>query len=231
MSKNVPWWSLIPAALFAALATLAIGPRVGSPDTQTLVIEFPGGGKIEVDSQRETMDHGALLDRLFATEFGRLGVLGWLREKRRLYPIDSADLADALHSEVCESIPETPLAQRLTKAKECAGLPVVAGLRRLSVQHQVPFHYVGDMVSAGIQFERPHRPGKGRVNVCRPGPYVGQKLQVIDSATNRSIEVEAGPTYTCTVAAHPGIQFDPDDAAELFQRPVGRVEEVIVVVL
>jgi hypothetical protein len=231
MSKSVPWWTLIPTVLFTGLVVWAIGPRVKDPQGQQIDVEFPGGGKISIQSQREPLDHEVFLERLFATHFARNGILGWLREKQRVYLIDSPDLADALNRAICQPIPDKPMEERLAKAQECAAKPAVAALRSLSARRQIPFHYVGDRVLAGVQAQTPHRPGRGRANVCRTGPYVGQRLQVVDMARNESVEVEASNTYPCTVGEYPAIQLDPEDASVLFGRPANKLEEVIVVVL
>ncbi len=231
MTKTVPWWTLVPTALFAGVAVLAIGPGVETPSGQHVTIDFPGGGRIDVRSEREALDYDALMTKLFSKDFSRSGVLGWLRDKHHLYSLETTELAEGLSTRLCDPIPAEPLENRLAKAEECASKPAAAALRRLSLERTVPFHYVGVRVQAGIQAESRHRPGSGRVNVCRTGRFVAQRLQVIDPITNRVIEVQAAGTYECTVGKFPEIQLDPDDAARLFGRPAGQFEAVIAVVI
>jgi len=231
MAKTVPWWTLIPTALFVGLAVWAINSPVENPSAQEVTIAFPGGGKIHVRSERETLNFEALMTKLFSEDYSRNGLLGWLRDRKHLYSLETTELAEALKTKLCDPIPLEPLEERLAKAADCASKPAVDALRRLSSERVVPFHYVGLRVRAGIQAASPHRPGKGRVNVCRTGRYVAQRLQIIDPITNRVIEVQAGGTYECTVGEFPDIQLDPEDANELFGRPAGRFENAIAVVL
>lgn len=231
MAKTVPWWSLIPTALFAGVAVWAIGPRVENPSGQHVTLEFPGGGKLDVSTEREGLDHETLMKQLFAKDFSRNGVLGWLKDNQRLYGLESPEMAQALNTMLCDPIPLDPLDQRLAKAKECASKPVAIALRRLSSDRAVPFHYVGNHVLVGVQKNSRYRPGPGHANVCRTGPYVAQKLQVIDVVTNRVVEVEAGGVYECTVGKFPELQLDPEDAVKLFGRPTNEFEKVIVVII
>lgn len=231
MAKSVPLWSLIPVVLFTGLAGWAINSGVADPASKNVTIEFPGGGKINVASAQAGLDHETLLKQLFATDASRSSVLAWLRDNQHLYTLESSDLAEALSTKLCEPIPNAPLKEQLAKAQACAAKPVVGVLRRLAKERKTPFHYVGSKVSAGVQMESAHRPGQGRVNVCRTGEFVAQKLQVIDVVTDRTLEVQAGGTYECTFGTYPAIQLDPDDATTLFGRPTQKLEDVIVVVL
>ncbi|MBE2243269.1 MAG: hypothetical protein IAE86_10975 [Burkholderiaceae bacterium] len=231
MTKTVPWWTLVPTVLFTALAMWVTRPVVQSPSGQLVTIEFPGGGRIEVRSKREALDHDELMTTLFSKDDSKRGVLGWLRDKQHLYSLENPELAQALSTTLCDPIPLEPLESRLAKAEECASKPSAAALRRLSQERAVPFHYVGVRVKAGVQAAKPHRPGAGRVNVCRTGKFVAQRLQIVDPVTSRVIEVQPGGTYECTVADHPDIQLDPEDAKRLFGRPPAQFESVIAVVI
>jgi hypothetical protein len=218
-------------AIFAALAGWLARPLVAGATDQKVAVVFPGGMKLNVETRKEGTDYGALLAQLFGDEFARLGTTAWLREKQRLYSTDSPELADLLNRQICDPIPEHPVDQRITKARECAEKPLVGSLRRLAQSRAVPFHYVGVEVQAGVQISPPHRPGGGRVNVCRTGPFVGQRLQVIDPRTSVKVDVDAGGLYDCTIGEYPAIQLDPEDAGKLFGRPLAKLEKVIVVIL
>jgi len=231
MTKTVPWWTLIPTVLFTALAMWAIGRGVENPSGQTVTIVFPGGGQIDVRSEREPLDYGALMTKLFSEDFSRNGVLGWLRDKQHLYSIQSEEIAAGLRTRLCDPIPSEPRELRQAKARECAEKPAAAALRRLSFERAVPFHYVSHPVLAGVQAQKPHRPGRGRVNVCKTGGFVGQRLQVFEPINNRMIEVQAGGTYVCEGGEFADIQLDPDDAKELFKGALDRIQKVVVVVI
>lgn len=224
--------SLISTAVFAGLCGWAIGStKVENPSGQSVRIEFPGVGIITIESRRDALDADSLLEQLFAEDFSRNGILGWLRDKQQLYSTESTDLATFLNTKMCDAIPDAPLEDRLAKAEECASKPLVDALRFLSQKREVPFHYVGERGRASVQSARPHRPGSGFVNVCRPGPFVAQSLHVMDPVTEQYIEVQAKGYYRCTHGTYPDIQLDPEDAKTLFRRPLDELEDVIVTVL
>jgi hypothetical protein len=211
---------------------VAGGGRVHNPSEEHVIVNFPSVGKVEFKTKAREIDYDVLLEQLFLKDFTRNGTTGWLRDKRHMYSLEGTDVVDALSRTLCEPIPNLPIDERIRKAQDCASKPVAEALRRLARERAVPFHYVGTPVRAGIQVSLPHRPGRGRVNTCRPGPFVGQRLQVIDPATSKVIEVEASGTYGCTLGDFPGIQLDPEDGAELFSgRPLAKLEDVIVVIL
>lgn len=232
MSKDIPKWSLVPTALLAAIVGWTVRPVV-NPTEQSIQVEFPGNqGSVTIKSKRsETLPPDTLLARIFATDFGRSGILGILRNSYQIYHLEDARLVDALRERLCAPIPDAPLPERLDKAKACAETPVANALRLLARTHQTPFHYVGEQVRMGVQGDQGHRPGRGRANVCRSGPFVGQRLQVVEPRTLQSVELQAAGVYDCTLPVHPKIQLDPTDAAALFAKPLDEYEEVIVIAL
>lgn len=226
--KQVPWWSLIPTALFAGLAAWLAHPVVSNPTEQTVSIVFPGGGKIDVKTKGTAMDAGTLLGNLFSDKVTRYGTLGWLKENQRVYAFGDAELAATLNQALCDPIPKKPLDDYLRKSQECAAKPVAAALRTLQQDQKVPFQVVGFEALAGVQADPDHRPGAGRVNVCSSGPFVGRRLQVWAKGGERSVEVEATGSYPCAMPGAPDLQLDPREASTLFRRPTAMLESVIV---
>jgi hypothetical protein len=226
------WLTVVPFVLLAGVAGWVGHAVVENPTEQRFHIEFADLGKVLIETKGGAIDHRTLLEKLFQDEFGRDGALGWLKAKQRLYSVTDPALAHALQTGLCEPIPDRPLTERLTRARACADHPVASALRRIAREHAVPFHYVAIEARVGVQQSVGHRPGAGRANVCRTGPLVGQRFQVIDESTREMIEVEAAGVYDCAIPEqYPDVQLDPDDATRLFQRPTARVERALVVPL
>lgn len=233
MAQQLPWWSLMPTIALSVLTGWAISNGVNDPDEQQVVVQFPTGqGSLSIASKKNApIRHDSLVQILFKDDFSRNGLMGVLRERYKVYDLNDAALADGLARRICEPIPEQPLSDRIEKAQNCAGHPVVQALRSLARDHKVPFHYVGAQVQIGVQYEDQYRPGEGRANVCRAGPYVGQRLQLVEPVSLRTIEVEAAGVYNCTLNVFPEVQLDPVDAQQLYRRPVDKYEQAIVVPL
>jgi hypothetical protein len=224
------------AVIVPALVTLVIGFLVGrgtpsDPAKQSVKILFPGGGSVEMDVSQREIAHAAVLERLFSEEFTRDGVLGWLARKA-IFSVHDERLVNALKTDLCEPIPETPLAARIEKARACASRPVANGLRALAEQKLPPFHYVGVEVRVGVQAEELHRPTQGNANVCRESGFLGKQVALTDPASGAQVVVRASGSYPCTgYARFPDIQLNPEDARALFNRALLEYQKAVAVPL
>lgn len=226
------WVTVVAFVLLAGVAGWMGRAAVENPTEQRFRIEFADLGSVSIETRGGAIDYRTLLEKLFQDQFSRDGALGWLKERQKLYALTDPTLANALQTRLCEPIPDQPLTERMTRARVCADQPVASALRRIARDHAIPFHYVAIEARVGVQQSARHRPGAGRANVCRTGPLVGQRFQVIDESTRETIEVEAAGVYDCAVPDQfPDVQLDPDDATRLFQRPTARVERALVVPL
>jgi len=204
------------------------------PKKTSIKVTGPDGkASVEFNVEGDSVDYSQLLAKLFADDFLRPAAIGWLGEKKQLYPLHEERLVTAIALELCDPIPDTPLEERLEKSKACANQPVAQRLRALAFEHKPPFHYIGVRVKAGVPELRADQPPPGRANVCREGGFLGKQLQVIHPRTQKSVEVRATNYYSCTeYVRFPGIQLSPRDATTLFEgRPLAAQEDVIVVPL
>jgi hypothetical protein len=204
------------------------------PTKTSLKVTGPDGkASVEFNVEGDSVDYSQLLNNMFADDFLRPAAIGWLGEKKKLYPLYDERLATAIAQELCEPIPDMPFEERLEKGKACANKPVPSRLRALALDHKPPFHYIGVLVKAGVPAEPAHQPQPRRANVCRDGGFLGKRLQVINPRTQKTLVVKAANSYTCTgYVRFPGIQLSPKDALALFEgQPLAALEDVIVVPL
>jgi hypothetical protein len=229
------WWPFIVGVAFGALVVLLVwkyGPA--QPRKTSLKVTGPDGkASIEFNVEGDSVDYSQLLNKMFDDDFLRPAAIGWLGEKKKLYPLHEERLATAIAQELCEPIPDLPLEERLEKGKTCANKPVPSRLRALAFDHKPPFHYIGVPVKAGVPAEPRDQPQTHRANVCREGGFLGKRLQVINPRTQKTLIVKAANSYTCTgYVRFPGIQLSPQDATALFEgQPLAALEDVIVVPL
>ena len=196
---------------------------------QSVNMNFPGGYKFEIDATRPEIDHKVILEGIYKNEFLREGLLGWLAT-HDIFKITNDDLAVALNKNLCEPIPQQPLSARLKSGQACAELEVAKGLRNLSAQKHVPFHYVGISVQVGIPSSS-NQPLVGQANVCNQSELLGKLVELMNPQINSRIEVQATQRYPCTLKPYPDIQLNATDASQLFTGAFGEYQEAIAVVL
>jgi hypothetical protein len=231
---NAGWLSAGLVGGFAAgfLACLAFA-NAGPTNVTDLKLKLvaPGGAQIELDSTGEGVDYKDVLEHMFAHDLFRPGVVGWLAEQHRMYPVESETVVSAIKTKLCPGDPPTDWVERVQWRQECASKPTVSGLRELADQRQVPFHYIGIVGSMGVP-SAPHQPAEGRANVCREGPLHGKRVQVQNPVNGQLVHVEALGYYFCVSDGFPTIQLNPSDAGALFpDRPLQRLEQVVIVPL
>ena len=194
-----------------------------------VALTFPGGGSLEM-SAGQPVAHDELLNDIFAQQFSRDGLMGWLADKD-IFSFEDARLVEALNERLCDSIPEEPLDQKIKASQDCADRPVAAGLRQLVDQEHVPFHYVGISVNVWIP-AREHQPQIGRASVCEESEFRGKKVELTNPRTSNQIEVQASGTSPCTgYTRFPDIQLRFENAERLFPGPLNEFQEAIAVVL
>ena len=131
------------------------------------------------------MSHVAVLEQMYAEEFSRAGLEGWLEEKS-IYQISNRAIAAALPS-LCEEVSaQDPLQERLRKQQACAEVDVIRDLRALARNRDVPFHYVGQEIRIGVPAED-DQPDPGRASACSDGEWHGQDIEL----TNPSLDLVA----------------------------------------
>ena len=59
-----------------------------------------------------------LLNDIFAQQFSRDGLMGWLADKD-IFSFEDARLVEALNERLCDSIPEEPLDQKIKASQDC----------------------------------------------------------------------------------------------------------------
>ena len=221
----------IVAFLVLAVYTVMSGSP-DNPTTQSVNITFPGGFGLEMDVSQSEIAHSALLTQLFSEEFTRDGVLGWLGREQQVYSISDVELVTALERSLCEPIPDSPLQERIEKARECAARPVANGLRRLQEEKKPPFHYVGIQVRVGVQAAEGARPALGRANVCRESDLFGKQIELTDPVSGNEIVVRASGSYPCTgFSRYPDVQLGPDQARDLFVSALLEYQDAVAVSL
>ena len=222
--------------VFGGAALLVIGLLIGrvipqAPAVQAVRITFPGGGAVELTTSTPEVGHEALLDEFFTDDTNRAAVVDWLRG-RDFFAVQDLGLVDAIGTQLCDPIPDSPLDRRTAQARACADQPVASGLRRLAERRAVPFHHVGVTVRVGVPEDRPPR---GNAAVCEGSELQGRTVELTYGPTGNTLEVDASwGTYSCAEvegAEYPDIQLNPFDAFEIFPRPLARFHEAVAVIV
>ena len=227
---RLPWIVAGIAVVIAIVELFIIMSRM-IPESVDLNITDPSGKaavKLQVKAQQVSYD--TILDMIFAKPDSviALGVNEWFREMKHMYPLNDERLVTALASDLCDPIPESPIDERLKKARECADKPTASGLRKLAEKHSLPFHYIAIEALLGIPEIPEDRPARGRASVCRDGDLLGKTLMIV--VGEQSIQVEATGSYTCIpFTKYPDVQLSLEDAVKLFNRPINKHEPVLVV--
>lgn len=191
-----------------------------------------GDASISMNTRGGRIDHEALLESIFSEKFSRDGALGWLRDGQNVYSIKDPALASALHTKLCEEIPDRPIDAHISKGAACAEISVVENLRRLVEGHQVPFHYVGRKVQVGIQGAPEHAPRASRANACEGSDLSGKRVELTNLLNENQIMVLATGIYPCSgVSVKPDLQLNPEDASRLFDGPLRKYQPAIAVPL
>ena len=224
------------SVLYITIALTAFGAGWGvcsitsDSSRQTMELTFPGGSGLKIDTTAPQIAHGKLLDDIFAQQFSRDGLMGWLADKD-IFSFGDVRLVEALNNRLCGSIPGQPLDQKIRASQNCANLPVAAGLRQLVSQKRVPFHYVGVSVQVGIP-AREHQPQLGWASVCEDSELRSKRVELTNLRTPNRIEIQASGTYRCTgFTKFPDIQLSFKDALALFPGPFNELQEAVAVVL
>ena len=184
MLKNLKNKSL---RLYSTIALVGFGAGWGvcamtsDSSRQTMELTFPGFAGLKIDTSQSEIAHDKLLEDIYAQQFSRSGLMGWLADKD-IFSLGDARLVEALNERLCESIPEEPLDQKIKASQNCANLPVATGLRQLVSQKRVPFHYVGVAVQVGIP-AREDQPRIGRASVCEDSELRSKRVELTNPRT------------------------------------------------
>ena len=205
---------------------LAFGfSRMGA---KSLSIGLPLGASIDVEA--DDMPQAELLDKMWANEFGRAGMLDWLFQ-RSVFQITDARLAEALE-ELCGDFPDTPLEDRVVKQQECADRTVAKALRALMRSRRPPFHYVGLQVRVGISLDEEHRPANGYANACQESELLGRRIELTNPLNHKQVQVMATGRYPCSgMGITADIQLNEVDASTIFDGALRKHQASIAVVL
>lgn len=216
-------------AILATIAVIVLFLRQPGMVASNIRLMFPNGSGLEMQMERET-PYETILDSMYAHDFARFGLMGWLADKG-IFHFSDAMLVDSIHSGLCDTIPSEPIDKKMKSSRECADQPIAQGLRSLANDKQVPFHYLGIAVKVGFP-PKGSRPIVGRANVCKTSPLRGMNVRVINLRTSNSTEVFASGIYTCTgFDRFPDIQLHVEDAEEIFDGPLQEYEDAIAVPL
>ena len=197
---------------------------------RTMELTFPGVAGLKIDISQPEIAHDKLLKDIFAQQFSRDGLMGWLADKD-IFVFKDERLVEALNKRLCDIIPEHPLDRKIKAAQDCAELPVSTSLRQLADQKRVPFHYVGIAVNVGVP-EREDQPQIRQASVCANSALHGERVELTNPRTGNRIDVQATGRYTCTgFTTYPDIQLTFEDARKLFSEPLGKYQEAVAVVL
>ncbi|HSB70331.1 MAG TPA: hypothetical protein VLH58_02345 [Candidatus Methylomirabilis sp.] len=230
--KGVPFSVGVIVGILISLLIWKYGPT--QPKKTSLKLTgLDGKATVEFSVEGDAVDYQQVLDKMFTDEFLRRAAIGWLADKQKLFPLQEERLATAIASELCDPIPDTPLKDRLEKAKACAEKPMPLRLRALAADHRPPFHYIGVLAKAGLPGAATDRPQPGQAHVCRDGGFYGKRLQLINPRSQALVVVKATNYYRCTgFDRYPNIQLSSQDAKSLFgSQPLANLEDLVVVPL
>ena len=194
-------------------------------------ITGPNDTSIRMVAKDGRLNYESILDTLYASEgFEKHGLLGWLSDKY-IYPIDDPEFSRALSNHVCATFPDRSGDMRASvKAwNDCAEKVVVAELRRMAMDRDVPFHRVGDIIKVSVPGSPPD---SGKAFACRDGIFYGRKVQVstLDEVPKAvTVDARAGH-YSCTNTRYPQMQMNPADIRALFDANA-QIDSVVAVPL
>ena len=106
------------SVLYITIALAAFGAgwwvcsTTSDSSRQTMELTFPGGSGLKIDTTAPQITHGKLLDDIFAQQFSRDGLMGWLADKD-IFSFGDVRLVEALNNRLCGSIPGQPLYQKI----------------------------------------------------------------------------------------------------------------------
>ena len=193
-------------------------------------LTFPGGVQMKMDGS-QPIAHNELLDKIYSKKFSRDGLMGWLAEKK-IYSFDDERLVTALENSLCSvPFPKKPIKQKADAEEECATKDVAARLRQLAEQKEVPFHYVGGLVTVGVP-RRKDQPRLGTAHVCEEGEFRYKKIQLTNPENSQGITIQTYGKYPCTgYTGAPDIQLNFEDAQKIFPGPLDRHQTAVAVIL
>ena len=91
------------SVLYITIALAAFGAgwwfcsTTSDSSRQTMELTFPGGSGLKIDTTAPQIAHGKLLDDIFAQQFSRDGLMGWLADKD-IFSFDDVRLLEALNN-------------------------------------------------------------------------------------------------------------------------------------
>ena len=224
------WTSYLTAGAVGFVAALVLCWAWQGMSSQKLAISFPGGLALDLQAEGDQISHVDMLEQMYAEQFSRAGLLGWLREKS-IYQISDREIAAALPGLCEEMSPQDPLQERLRKQQACAQIDVISDLRALASDRDVPFHYVGQEVRIGVPSED-DQPAPRRANACSGGGWHGQDVELTNPLNERQITIFASGSYRCTgVIGTPDLQLNEADALGFFDGALDKYEEAVAVII
>ena len=227
MNVKLRW--LIPAGVLLG-SVCFYGGLVAARTTSSAELEWKLGGQtLHLNVAKDLSNPEVMFGKLFASEFSRAGTLELLRAKG-VFSVDDMAMVDALNRLCPPDVPRESWLKRQQRLSKCFEEKfLLQRLRGLADKHQAPFQYVGRDVLVATP------PGdalsRGVANVCSSGDFVGRKLQLVNPNGSAQVTVQASGVYTCTVVTVADVQICSADARDLFNRPTGKLERAIAVVL
>ncbi len=232
-NANIKWvlGSLGIGLLVGFLVGIVIyGQFFANSSQRSLSVTLSDGTKIDMQAVQSELKFDSLYSLIYTDRAFRDALIARLADDQ-IYQITDRRLPAALNDHLCSPIPEEPLEARTLKSKECADLPVANQLRLLADRHNIPFHYVGELIKIGTPGES-HQPQPDRAHVCRNSGFRDRTIELTNPQNNVSVTVRATGSYDCTgYSTYPDIQLSAADAVKLFGRPTDKYEEAVAVVL
>ena len=197
---------------------------------RSLTVGLPDGTKIEMKAIAEDLTFDSLYSIIHGQRDFRDALTARLRDDS-IFHIKDLLLAYAVNENLCATIPDTPLQEKIRVSEECASQPVAERLRDLAEKRKIPFHYVGVEVRIGTPSGE-SQPMPGRANACRNSEFRDRLIELTNPNRNITIQVRATGSYKCTgFTNYADIQISAEDARKLFGRPTSKFEEAVAVVL
>ena len=215
------------------LTALAVGFAVGTGGSRFTDIEQLSLGTDGISFQTR-MPNVVEQFRNVRADPDRWTVYVSLMAEEGYYAADNPQVVDAI-GELCDPIPNEPLEAFLAGSTACAERPVPARLRRLSREHDPPFHPVGIRVTVGVP-SPDDQPSPGYANTCENGDLYRHNVVLInpDDGT-RQVQVQASGHYGQGICAPfvetADIQLNEDDALSIFDGPLAKFEDALAIIV
>lgn len=212
-------------AILTILLIVIVLVIVIQPDEATIEVDVEGK-KIKFDAKKDLKDHGAMLTKIFETDFSNSAAKVWLNKYQKMFSLSDNDEFTANLQELCDDHADD----------RCLGNPNVKRLRNLSDNNQPPFHHVFDEVKVGVQDEKRHRPSNGHANACANGPYENKYIVLLNPKKEKIKDAKfyVSGRYRCVKGGsktYPDLQLNKDDAVRLFERVINTTVEAEAAIL